>query len=244
MKNATLVLVVALALILSGVGKVEASFLYSTPAGSTTGGGLVDAEASFTLSNDSITLTLTNLFQNPRAVSQLISALTFTVSGASGPSSLNTSNSGDISTINSDGTYTTGAPDSLASWTASKAGTSINLTTLGAGTPNILIIGPDDAGGFTHLGFYDNANKSITGDSHNPSVLGSATFTITIPGVTSSSTLSGVTFQFGTDAGRNLVAGVPTTIAVPEPATLTMLGIGIACMAGYGWRRRKQSVPA
>jgi hypothetical protein len=25
----------------------------------------------------------------------------------------------------------------------------------------------------------------------------------------------------------------------PEPATLTMLGIGIAGMAGYGWRRRK-----
>jgi hypothetical protein len=26
---------------------------------------------------------------------------------------------------------------------------------------------------------------------------------------------------------------------VPEPATFTLLGIGIACMAGYGWRRRR-----
>jgi len=31
-------------------------------------------------------------------------------------------------------------------------------------------------------------------------------------------------------------------VAVPEPSTLTLLGIGIACMAGYGWRRRKLAV--
>jgi hypothetical protein len=41
--------------------------------------------------------------------------------------------------------------------------------------------------------------------------------------------------------GYDLGSGASAT---PEPASLTMLGIGIAGLAGYGWRRRKQSLPA
>jgi len=44
----------------------------------------------------------------------------------------------------------------------------------------------------------------------------------------------GVDFSMG--VGGNLLQ------QVPEPASLILLSIGIAGMAGYGWRRRKQSV--
>lgn len=38
----------------------------------------------------------------------------------------------------------------------------------------------------------------------------------------------------------NIQVADATVSAVPEPATITMLGIGVACVAGYGWRGRKQ----
>jgi hypothetical protein len=46
----------------------------------------------------------------------------------------------------------------------------------------------------------------------------------------------------GTVSGTLAVIDIGTPPPSPEPATITLLGIGIAGMAGYGWRKRKAAV--
>jgi hypothetical protein len=52
-------------------------------------------------------------------------------------------------------------------------------------------------------------------------------------------------YEFGvsTIGSANTDQELTAVGAVPEPASLTMLGIGIAGMAGYGWGRRQAAAP-
>jgi hypothetical protein len=136
-----------------------------------------------------------------------------------------------------DGYYHPATTSPLAHWATSGAIGSIDLTTLSGAKPNELIIGPDSLGKLDGSGVYSNANPSISG--HDPSVIGSATFVFSIKGIAANSTISDVTFQFGT--GPSDVTGQPGgghVASTPEPASLTLLGVGVLGVVGYSWRRR------
>ena len=44
--------------------------------------------------------------------------------------------------------------------------------------------------------------------------------------------------------GSEVEAVAPSATAAPEPASLTLLGLGGLCLAGCAWRRRKAAGPA
>lgn len=229
------------ALLMFGVPAGAVTF--GTPVGSSTVDGPVNATATFTLGTNSLTITLTDLLANPTSDGQLISAISFNVIGALGPASLTTS-SGLLSSVNtSTNLYSAGVLTTPLTHWGFVSGV---LTALTGGQPNSLIIGPDSAGGFAHAGVYDNANPSVS--NHNPVVLGSATFVISMLGVNPLSTISNVVFQFGTDTGSRLVTGVcelgcPSTSLseTPLPGALPLFASGLGALGLFGWRRKRKS---
>jgi hypothetical protein len=57
--------------------------------------------------------------------------------------------------------------------------------------------------------------------------------------VTSLATGGAGTFRADVSSGIQLTAGTVTQTVTPEPASLTLLGLGVASLASYAWRRRR-----
>jgi len=204
---------------------------FMTPTGSSTSDGAVDATATFVTGPGTITITLNDLLANPTSVGQLISDINFTLSNGATTGTLSGSSATQIS-IGSGGSTTPGSTGATGWVLNNGVSGGLQLDALGApSAPSQLIIGP---------GPYSNANGSIAGNKpHNPFLDGTATFTIDVTGVTAATTISGAVFSFGTTEGASDVTGTPGTPAsVPEPATLSLFGLGLL---GMGLMRRRKN---
>ena len=204
------------------------------------GGTPLSAQATITTSLNTITITLSNTLDLSRfsVQSQGLSGISFRLNNTSGtlgtPSTTGTGQlanvakgtSGNVSYIPS---YP--SPSTLDHWDSTLTpGKLFNLTALSGGAPNQLIL-PDLAGS-TSLNMGSNVG------SHNPFVVGLATFSITLQGVTANTTMSNVIFNFGTTGGEGTATGTP---AVPEPASVAMALTSAVAVSTMALRRRART---
>jgi len=228
--------VMGIAWIFAAAMPCRADFIayYQTPprAVNPGSGKPVNAAATFSTSGTTLTITLTNLETDPKAVNQNISGLLFTLTTGETTGEL-TSSTADFITVNSDHTFTAAGSGSTG-WllrTGFRGGLKLDLLGSSAG-PEHTIIGPPDTDGK-----YDAANGSIAGNGpHNPFIDQTATFVLSVP-ISENTRISEVIFSFGTVAGQD-VPGNPSTPA-PEPGSLLLLGTGLGAMGLAVWRKRK-----
>ena len=116
-----------------------------------------------------------------------------------------------------------------AGWTL---GSKLDLSVFGTGGPNFGVLNAVQSSGF---------NGSISGNNpHNPFSRGTATFVMSVAGVTAATDVTGGDFQFGTNQNGGFVVTVPDKLTpVPEPTSLAMMsGLGLIGLAYRTVRRR------
>ena len=222
-----------------------------------TSDGPVSASALLTWSSatDILGVTLTNLEDGSttKSAGQLVSGVEITLSSPTPAPSFVSISSSSGTVVDLSGAPTPvfpGGPilhwgtDCCASGSPGPGESNLFLATAGTGAaggpPKYMIIGDSSTG------LFPDVNSSITGSTHNPSVLGSATFNLLLGGETDPTLLvNSLVFEFGTGPDHFGTGTIPggggggPVGSIPEPSTWAMMILGFVGLGFAAFRRAK-----
>ena len=234
--------ILGLAGLLAAGASSASPIAFQTATGATAGGNPVSAFAEFALGTNTLQIGLGDSLANPITVAQLISGLSFALSNGLSSGSLSSSGAYFIA-VSTSGSFAAAGSDAT-SWLLQTGTSGFDLCEIcynvnGGARAAELIIGPPDS-----QDIYSGAMGSISGNRpHNPFINQSGSYTLDIPGLSSSDTISNVVFRFGTTFGQVTSDGVCTDncggTSVPEPGALALFAAGLLGCALFINRRRR-----
>jgi hypothetical protein len=211
---------------------------YTTVPGSD-GQGPVSATINIAAISGGLAITITNTQSGKMHLGQAVSGLSFTVAGLSTPTAF-TSLSGETLNLTgaaagstwtlANGTPFSGGPGPIIThWGFSTSGSNVSLATAGTSAPK-------PPATYMILPSSGIVEGGLPNGKFNPFFIGPTVFDLTVPGVTSNTTLSSTNFinmlvDFGTDPDVILPV-------VPEPSSLLLMGSIFGGAIGLGLLRK------
>jgi hypothetical protein len=229
---------------------IYGTVFYAT-SGSLSGGDPINAEAEFTFGTDSIEITLTNLITDQIDVGQNLNGVSFHVPGSFGGIGITSFGSNDRTGIVDNIAFDwTDVSDSTNHWFFTDPSNDFDLTTIGNPAARYTIVGGPNAGTPpSAANEYTQANSGSlqAGNNHEPFLAVSATWLLSVPGITAAdeAEITNVSFSFGTqtnEGGSQPGSPCPTCTGqstTPEPLALWLMGSGLLFLyIGHRARQR------